>query len=55
MQDDGINQSMWVQRLAVFIAGLVKSCPQMDISELITYIIKQLHVGSSIAITIMKS
>lgn len=54
MQDDGINQSMWVQRLAVFIAGLVKSCPQMDISELITYIIKQLHVGSSIAITIMK-
>lgn len=54
VQGDGINQAMWVQRLAVFIAGLAKSCPQMDISKLITYLIKTLHQGSDIAVSILK-
>ncbi|KAL3232455.1 hypothetical protein RNJ44_04371 [Nakaseomyces bracarensis] len=54
VQDDGINQAMWVQRLAVFIAGLAKSCPHMDISKLITYLIKTLHKGNDIAVTILK-
>lgn len=43
VQSDGVNQAPWVQRLAIFIAGLAKKCTQMDLSNIITYIIKTLH------------
>ncbi|CAI4035972.1 hypothetical protein SMKI_14G1830 [Saccharomyces mikatae IFO 1815] len=54
VQFDGVNQAMWVQRLSIFIAGLAKSCPNMDISNIITYILKTLHNGNIIAVSILK-
>ena len=54
VQFDGVNQAMWVQRLSIFIAGLAKSCPSMDISNIITYILKTLHNGNIIAVSILK-
>lgn len=43
IQSNGVNQAPWVQRLAVFIASLAKHCTEMDLSNIITYIIKTLH------------
>ncbi|CAI4049833.1 hypothetical protein SKDZ_14G1840 [Saccharomyces kudriavzevii ZP591] len=54
VQFDGVNQAMWVQRLSIFIAGLAKNCPDMDISNIITYILKTLHNGNIIAVSILK-
>ncbi|CAI1679434.1 hypothetical protein SEUBUCD646_0N01820 [Saccharomyces eubayanus] len=54
VQFDGVNQAMWVQRLSIFIAGLAKNCPNMDISNIITYILKTLHNGNIIAVSILK-
>ncbi|QLQ79641.1 hypothetical protein HG537_0C02880 [Torulaspora globosa] len=54
VQDDGVNQSMWVQRLSVFIAGLAKECDRMDITNIKEYIVKTLHDGSVIAVSILR-
>lgn len=58
IQSDGVSQAPWVQRLAVFIAGLAKKCTQMNLSNIITYIIKTLHntdeKTSIIAVAILK-
>lgn len=54
VQEDGVNQSMWVQRLSVFIAGLAKSCGKMDLSNIIEYIVKTLHSGNIIAVSILR-
>ncbi|SCW03512.1 LAFE_0G12112g1_1 [Lachancea fermentati] len=54
VQSDGVNLMMWVQRLAVFVARLAKSSPKMDITNIIAYVIKTLHEGNVIAITILK-
>ncbi|EJS42009.1 rlr1p [Saccharomyces arboricola H-6] len=54
VQFDGVNQAMWVQRLSIFIGGLAKKCPNMDISNIITYILKTLHNGNIIAVSILK-
>lgn len=54
VQFDGVNQAMWVQRLAIFIAGLVESSPKMDITNIITFIVKSLHTGNIVALTILK-
>lgn len=54
VQSDGVNQAMWVQRLAVFIANLTKSCEKMNINNIITYIVKTLHQGNIIAVSLMK-
>lgn len=58
IQSDGVTQAPWVQRLAVFIAGLAKKCAQMNLSNIITYIIKTLHNAdektNTIAVAILK-
>lgn len=58
IQSNGVNQAPWVQRLAVFIASLAKHCREMDLSNIITYIIKTLHniddKTNIIALTILK-
>lgn len=54
VQLDGVNQSMWVQRLSVFIAGLAKSCDKMNLSNIIEYIVKTLHSGNIIAVSILR-
>ncbi|QLL32766.1 hypothetical protein HG536_0D02880 [Torulaspora globosa] len=54
VQSDGVNQSMWVQRLSVFIAGLAKECDKMDITNIKEYIVKTLHNGSVIAVSILR-
>lgn len=54
MQTDGVNQNMWVQRLSVYIAGLVKSCPGMDITNILTFVVKTLHNGNIVAVSILR-
>lgn len=54
VQNDGVNQSMWVQRLSVFIAGLAKECERMDITNIKEHIVKTLHNGSVIAVSILR-
>lgn len=58
VQFDGVNQAPWVLRLAIFISGLAKNCTQMNLSNIVSYIIKMLHNNdnnnSIIAISIMK-
>lgn len=54
LQEDGVNQAMWAQRLSIFISGLAKNCPQMDISNIIIFVIKKLHEGNPIATSILK-
>ncbi|CCD25621.1 Tho2p NDAI_0F03030 [Naumovozyma dairenensis CBS 421] len=54
VQFDGVNQATWVSRLATFIAGLAKNSPNMDITNIITYITKTLHNGNIIAVTALK-
>lgn len=54
VQEDGVNQAMWVQRLSVFIAGLAKRCPKMDLTNIVTYLVKTLHAGNVIAVSILK-
>ncbi|SMN18382.1 similar to Saccharomyces cerevisiae YNL139C THO2 Subunit of the THO complex [Maudiozyma saulgeensis] len=54
LQEDGINESMWAQRLSIFIAGLSSECPEMDISNIIVFVIKKLHEGNAIATSILK-
>ena len=54
LQDDGINESMWAQRLSIFIAELSAECPEMDLSNIIIFVIKKLHQGNPIATSILK-
>lgn len=58
IQSNGVTQAFWVQRLAVFIASLAKHCTEMDLSNIIVYIIKSLHNKDDktniIAVTILK-
>ncbi|CCF60294.1 hypothetical protein KAFR_0J02300 [Kazachstania africana CBS 2517] len=54
IQEDGVNQAQWVQRLSTFISGLAKNCPNVDLSNIIIYIIKTLHQGNIIAVSILK-
>lgn len=54
VQPDGVNQAMWVQRLSIFIADLARNCAKMDINNIITYILKTLHTGNIIAVSIMR-
>lgn len=54
IQADGVNQMMWVQRLAVFIADLVKNSPKMDITNIVVYVVKTLHKGDTVALSILK-
>lgn len=54
VQSDGVNQTMWVQRLSIFIAGLAKNCRNMDITNIIVYIVKTLHSGNIIAVSILR-
>ncbi|CCE64641.1 hypothetical protein TPHA_0I01340 [Tetrapisispora phaffii CBS 4417] len=54
VQDDGVNPTSWVTRISSFIAGLTKKCPNMNIDKIITFIIKTLHKGNIIAISILK-
>ena len=54
LQDDGINESMWAQRLSIFIAELSGECPEMDLSNIIVFVIKKLHQGNPIANSILK-
>lgn len=54
VQLDGVNQTMWVQRLSIFIAGLAKNCRNMDITNIIIYIVKTLHSGNIIAVSILR-
>lgn len=54
VQNDGVNQSMWVQRLSIFIAGLARDCDKMDITNIKEFIVKTLHNGSVIAVSILR-
>lgn len=54
MQDDGINPMFWAQRLAIFIASLAKDCDDMNLSNIITFMIKKMHQGDSISTIILK-
>lgn len=54
VQEDGVNQSMWVQRLSVFIAGLAKSCGKMDLANIMAFIVKTLHNGNIVAVSILR-
>lgn len=54
IQTDGVNQNIWVQRLSVYIAGLVKSCPKMDITNILVFIVKTLHNGNIVAVSILR-
>lgn len=54
MQADGINQSPWVLRLSLFVAGLAKSCPTMDLTNIIIYIKKTLNKGNVVATTLLR-
>lgn len=54
VQSDGVNQSMWVQRLSIFIAGLAKDCDKMDITNIKEFIVKTLHSGSVVAVSILR-
>ncbi|CCK72019.1 Tho2p KNAG_0I02330 [Huiozyma naganishii CBS 8797] len=54
VQSDGVNQAAWVNRLAIFIAGLKKHGSKMDITNIIVYVTKTLHEGNIIAVSILK-
>ncbi|KAG0669933.1 THO complex subunit 2 [Maudiozyma exigua] len=54
LQEDGINESMWAQRLSIFVAELSGECPKMDLSNIIVFVIKKLHEGNPIATSILK-
>ncbi|SCV02893.1 LAME_0H06062g1_1 [Lachancea meyersii CBS 8951] len=54
LQDSGIHVMTWVQRIAVFIAGLAKKSPKMDITNIIRFVIKKLHLNDMIAVTIIR-
>ncbi|CUS22333.1 LAQU0S05e03026g1_1 [Lachancea quebecensis] len=54
LQDNGVYVTMWVQRLAFFIASLAKHSPRMDIGNIIQLIVKKLHNGDMIAVTVIK-
>lgn len=54
VQSDGVNQTMWVMRLSSFIALLTKRCSKMNIRNIISYVVKTLHQGNIISISILK-
>ncbi|GAV55610.1 hypothetical protein ZYGR_0AV02420 [Zygosaccharomyces rouxii] len=54
IQTDGVNQNMWVQRLSVYIAGLAKDCPRMDLTNILVFIVKTLHEGNMVAVSILR-
>lgn len=54
IQTDGVNQNTWVQRLSVYIAGLAKDCPRMDLTNILVFIVKTLHEGNMVAVSILR-
>ncbi|CAR29317.1 ZYRO0G05830p [Zygosaccharomyces rouxii] len=54
IQTDGVNQNTWVQRLSVYISGLAKDCPKMDITNILVFIVKTLHEGNMVAVSILR-
>ncbi|SCU87791.1 LAFA_0E08834g1_1 [Lachancea sp. 'fantastica'] len=54
LQDSGIHVMMWVQRIAVFIAELAKRSSKMDITNIIRFVIKRLHINDMIAVTVIR-
>ena len=54
LQQNGVNVTMWVQRIAVFISSLAKHTPKMNISNIINLVLKKLHDGDMMAVTIIK-
>ncbi|SCU85569.1 LADA_0D08306g1_1 [Lachancea dasiensis] len=54
LQESGIHVTMWVQRLAVFIASLVKKSPRMDIRNIVRFVVKKLHLNDMISVTVIK-
>ncbi|AET40753.1 Tho2p Ecym_6378 [Eremothecium cymbalariae DBVPG len=54
LQSDGINQNTWIQRLSVFIAGLAKSCPEMDLTNILTFLVKSLHKNRNVSFPVLK-
>lgn len=54
LQDDGITQKMWINRLSLFIAGLAKSCPRMNMSNIFVFMVKNLYKDPSLTLAILK-
>ncbi|CDO92023.1 unnamed protein product [Kluyveromyces dobzhanskii CBS 2104] len=54
LQDDGITPKMWISRLSLFVAGLAKGCPKMDMSNIFVFLIKNLYKDPSLTLAILK-
>lgn len=54
VQSDGMNEAPWLQSLATFIAKLGKSYSAMNLTPILTYIIKDLHNNKTIGLTILR-
>jgi len=54
VQSDGMNEAPWLQSLATFIAKLGKSYASMNLTPILTYIIKGLHENNTIGLTILR-
>lgn len=54
IQTDGVNQNMWVQRLSIYIAGLARDCPRMDLTNILVFVVKTLHEGNMVAVSILR-
>lgn len=54
LQENGVYVTMWVQRLAFFIASLAKHSPKMDIGNIIQLVVKKLHKGDMVGVTVIK-
>ncbi|CCH43570.1 THO complex subunit [Wickerhamomyces ciferrii] len=54
VQSDGLNDAQWLQSLSTFIAKLAKTYASMDLTPILTYIIKGLHANNTIGLTILR-
>lgn len=54
LQGDGINQTMWIQRLSIFISDLAKNCPRMDITNICIFITKMLYKDPNVVLSILR-
>ncbi|SCU96014.1 LANO_0E12178g1_1 [Lachancea nothofagi CBS 11611] len=54
LQESGVHVTMWVQRIAVFVASLAKHSPKMDIGNIVRFVIKKLHGNDMIAVTVIR-
>ncbi|CAM9015570.1 unnamed protein product [Wickerhamomyces anomalus] len=54
IQSDGMNEAQWLQSLATFIAKLGKNYAPMNLTPILTFIIKDLHKSNTIGLTILR-